>query len=179
MKVLQSRILGLVQRTMGSKTRPTRPLLPILPFFLTFQLTHACLIALSPRRPGRLFGTLALVALVVLAYRCTTGDVQHDCYMGNSLMTQALPVLLLNWLTDPVHDFRHERDPCAPAALSFPRRVWWALCVLNSPRGVGWSYEVRIQVVTLGTHEQPRVDLCSRRSRTCRSGRASRDGHSF
>ena len=125
----------------------TRPPLPILPFFLTFQLAHACLIALSPQHVKRLLGSLALAVLVVLAYRCTTGDVQHDYYMGNSLMTQALPVILLNWLTNPIHDFRHERDPSAPVALSFPRRVWWALCVLNSPRGVGWSYEVRIRAM--------------------------------
>lgn len=125
---------------MGSRNRP---LLPILPFFMMFQLAHACLIAVSPRRAGRLLGTVALYSLVLLAYRCTTGDNQHDYYMGNSLMTQALPVILLNWLADPIHDFRHERDPCAPAEIPFPRRVWWALCMLNSPRGVGWSYEVR------------------------------------
>ncbi|TFY61676.1 hypothetical protein EVJ58_g4371 [Rhodofomes roseus] len=57
-------------------------------------------------------------------------------------MIQAFSIFLLNWLTNPVHEFRHERDYVAPEELPFLRRMWWTLCVINSPRGVGWSYEV-------------------------------------
>ena len=54
----------------------------------------------------------------------------------------------LTWLTDPIHDFRHERDHVAPKELPFVRRVWWALCLLNSPRGIGWSYKVGVAPFT-------------------------------
>ncbi|KAH9915716.1 membrane bound O-acyl transferase family-domain-containing protein [Fomitopsis serialis] len=119
-----------------------RPALPVLPFFLVSQLGHACLIAVSPRWPGRLVGTVALYTFIASAYKFTTGDAQRDYSIGNTIAIQTFSILLLNWLTNPIHDFRHERDDSAPADLSFFRRVWWALCVINSPRGVGWSYEV-------------------------------------
>ena len=120
-----------------------RPHLPVIPFLLVFQLIHACLLALCLRGPGRLLSTAFLLSLAGFALHCTTGDAQRDYYVGSSLMTQALPVILLNWLSDPMHEFRHECDCRAPASLPFLKRVWWALCILNSPRGVGWSYAVR------------------------------------
>ncbi|KZT63295.1 hypothetical protein DAEQUDRAFT_641339, partial [Daedalea quercina L-15889] len=119
-----------------------RPILPVLPFFLVCQLAHACLIALSPRVPGRIVGTAALYALIASAYQRTTGDAQRNYSIGNSIMSQAFTIFVLSWLNDPVHEFRHERDYSSPAELPFLRRVWWALCIINSPRGVGWSNQV-------------------------------------
>ena len=119
-----------------------RPQLHALPFLLAIQLTHAGLLALHLRRPIRLLFSALLLSLVAFVFGCTTGSVQRDYYIGSLLMTQVFSVILFNWMSDPFHDFHHERDHCAPTSLPFLRRVSWALCVLNSPRGVGWSYTV-------------------------------------
>ena len=122
----------------------SRPRLPILPFYLGIQLIQACLIALSPQRTSRIVGTTTLLAVVASVYGFTTGDAQRDYSTGNAFMTQAFTGILFIWLTEPIHEFRHERDLVAPAQLPFARRVWWALCLLSSPRGIGWSCEVCI-----------------------------------
>lgn len=128
----------------------TRPHLPILPFYLGVQLGNAFLIALSPRRLGRVVGTTALLAAVASVYRFTTGDAQRNYSIGNTFMSQAFGIVLLVWLKDPIHDVRHECDLVPPTELPFARRVWWALCLINSPRGIGWSCEVRIVTLTSG-----------------------------
>lgn len=127
-----------------------RPRLPILPFYLGIQLANACLIALSPRRSGRFVGTGALFIAVASVYQFTTGDAQRNYSIGNTFMSQAFGIVLFSWLTDPIHEFRHESDLIAPAELPFVRRVWWAVCLLNSPRGIGWSCEVRSVTLTPG-----------------------------
>ncbi|KZT63106.1 hypothetical protein DAEQUDRAFT_229749 [Daedalea quercina L-15889] len=122
----------------------TRPVLPALrlPLLLVIHIGHACLIALSPRRSGRIIGTIALYSLIACAYLTSTGNAQGDNSIGIYIANQAFIIVLLNWLTDPIHDFRHERDYSSPAGLPFLHRVWWAMCVIDSPRGVGWSYKV-------------------------------------
>ena len=128
----------------------SRPYLPFLPFYGGIQLATACLVALSPRGLNRVVGTAALLCIIILVYGFTTGDAQRDFPIGNTFATQAFTALLFSWLTDPINDFRHERDRVAPADLPFARRVWWALCLLNSPRGIGWSCEVSVTTLTFG-----------------------------
>ncbi|KAH9915213.1 uncharacterized protein B0H18DRAFT_1042173 [Fomitopsis serialis] len=100
-----------------------------LPIFLVSQSGHACLIVLSPRWPGRLGGTIALCILIQVAsasaYRDTSEDARRLAYysLGHYVMCQAFSVFLFNWLTDPIHDFRHEHDHTPPAELPFLRRV--------------------------------------------------------
>ncbi|KAH9922491.1 membrane bound O-acyl transferase family-domain-containing protein [Fomitopsis serialis] len=67
---------------------------------------------------------------------------QSDYPTGCILMIQAFTAVYLLWMTDPARDFRHERDYAAPEELSFLRRVYWALCIMNNPRGVGWTCQV-------------------------------------
>lgn len=126
-----------------------RPRTLFLPIYLGIQLMHACLIALAPQRLGRIVGTAALCGVIASVYGFTTGDAQTNYSFGFTFMTQVFTALLFTWLIDPVHEVRHEHDLVTPGELSFARRVWWALCLLNSPRGIGWSCEVYIATVTL------------------------------
>ena len=121
-----------------------RPHLPTLPLYFSVQLANACLIALSPRALGRVVGNVALLGIIIFSLRLTTGQVELNYFVGCMFAEQAFSMFLFTWLTDPIHDFRHERDHVAPKELRFVRRVWWALCLLNSPRGIGWSYKVGV-----------------------------------
>ena len=121
-----------------------RPHLPALPFYFGVQLANACLIALSPRGLVRVVGNAALLCLIISVLGLTTGRADRDYVVGCIFAGQAFNMFLFTWLTDPIHDFRHERDHVAPKELPFARRVWWALCLLNSPRGIGWSYKVGV-----------------------------------
>ncbi|EPS96327.1 hypothetical protein FOMPIDRAFT_1038192 [Fomitopsis schrenkii] len=119
-----------------------RPLLPIFPYFACFQTGLACLLALSPPKPGKLVGCAALTSFVALAYFCSTGDAARNYGVGNLMMIQAVTAYLLLWLVNPLHDYRHESDLTDPTKYSFLRRFWWMLSIINNPRGVGWSYEI-------------------------------------
>ena len=125
-----------------------RPHLSIFPFYLGTQLFTACLIALALRGVSRIIGSAALLYIVASVYGFTTGNAQRDYSIGTTFAGQALNMFLLTWLTDPIHEFRHERDVVAPTELPFVRRVWWALCLLNNPRGIGWSCEVGVVALT-------------------------------
>jgi len=120
----------------------SRPRLSIFPFFALLQTCLACLLALSPRRSGRVAGSAVLATLVAVAYCCTTGEAPRDYSIGNLIMIQVFTAYLLLWLVNPVTEYRHEHDVTAAAKLPFVRRVWWLLCIINNPRGIGWSYEV-------------------------------------
>ena len=133
-------------RIMQADTRPVWPVLrPAL--LIVMQLSHASLIALSPRRPGRIIGTTTLYSLIACAYMCASGNTQGDCSVGIFTGSQVFTIYVLNWIANPIQDYRHERDYSSPAEISFLRRVWWAVCVINSPRGVGWSYEARDSII--------------------------------
>ncbi|PCH37570.1 hypothetical protein WOLCODRAFT_146721 [Wolfiporia cocos MD-104 SS10] len=57
-------------------------------------------------------------------------------------MSLLLNTVHLVWFTDPLTEFRHERDMVHPLALPFYRRVFWAQCLLFDLRGVGWNCQV-------------------------------------
>ena len=125
-----------------------RPHLSTLPLYFSVQLANACLIALSPRALGRVVGNVALLGIIIFGLRLTTGQVELNYLVGCMFAEQTFSMFLFTWLTDPIHDFRHECDHVAPKELPFVRRVWWALCLLNSPRGIGWSYKVGVVTFT-------------------------------
>ena len=126
----------------------SRPRLPILPFYLGFQLANACLIALSPRGLGRVVGNAAVLSIVISVLGLTTGNAELNYFVGCIFANQASNMVLFTWLADPIHEFRHERDHVAPEEMPFVRRVWWTLCLLHSPRGIGWSYKVGVVTFT-------------------------------
>lgn len=138
---------ALIPRDRGNRLAmeaESRPLLPIFPYFACFQAGVACLLALSPPRPGKLAGCAALTSFVSLAYLCSTGDAARNYGVGNLMMIQAVTAYLLLWLVNPLYDYRHESDYTHPTKYSFVRRFWWMLSIINNPRGVGWSYEVSV-----------------------------------
>jgi len=119
-----------------------RPMVHILPTLLLQNVFIAALIAFRPPSSVRFIAFIAYSYAVGLILMCTTGNLQRNYSTGCTFMGQFFTAFHLIWLTDPLKDIRHERDTVTPAELPFWRRMYWALCLIHSPRGVGWSYQV-------------------------------------
>ncbi|TFY67107.1 hypothetical protein EVJ58_g1852 [Rhodofomes roseus] len=111
---------------------------PVVPLLVASNLVVASLLVSSLPFLWRLGGTVLCCAIWLAAYCGGSGDYPTGCV----LTIQACTALYLLWMTNPIRDFRHERDYTAPDELPFLRRVHWALCIMNNPRGVGWNYQV-------------------------------------
>jgi hypothetical protein len=106
------------------------------------QLFSALTVALRLRTTWRLLVFLLTSYVYLNGIRFTTGNIDRDYILGIAfawLIANALHVLLLS---EPLDDFRHEKDTVSPREMSFFRRVYWALCLQNAFRGIGWNYKV-------------------------------------
>lgn len=116
---------------------------PIAPYLFAFNLAVSSLIASSPSFLWRLNGTMACLLLCLPPYlNASTGDQQTEYSIGCMLLIQAFTAIYLLWLSDPLRDFRHDRDPISPNEMPFLRRWYLVLCIMNSPRAVGWTCQV-------------------------------------
>ena len=118
---------------------------PVAPLLLTYNLAVSSLLVSSPPLLLRLGGTIVCLALCLAPYLdAGIGDSQRNYSTGCTLMIQAFTGIYLLWMSDPVRDFRHEREYTAPDELPFLRRLYWGLCLMSNPRGVGWTCQVRV-----------------------------------
>ncbi|KZT69927.1 hypothetical protein DAEQUDRAFT_231740 [Daedalea quercina L-15889] len=129
--------------SMAQSTPHDHARFPVLPLLLTYNLALASLLISSPPFLWRLGGTIVCLALCLAPYLdAGVGDNQRNYSTGCTLMIQAFTGIYLLWMSDPVHDFRHEREYTAPDELPFLRRLYWGLSIMNNPRGVGWTCQV-------------------------------------
>ena len=116
---------------------------PVAPTILAFNLAVSLLVASSPSILWRLGGTIACLALCLSPFlNAGAGDHQSEYSIGCMLLIQASTAIYLLCLSHPLRDFRYERDTVAPSQMSFLRRWYWALCIMNNPRAVGWTCQV-------------------------------------
>lgn len=116
---------------------------PIALSILAFNLAVSSLLASSPSFLWRLGGTVACLALCLSPYLgAGAEDHQSEYSIGCMLLIQAFTAIYLLWLSDPLRDFRCERDPIPPNDMSFHRRWYWAMCIMSNPRAVGWTCQV-------------------------------------
>ena len=126
---------------------------PVAPCILAFNLAVSSLVASSPSFLWRLCGTLTCLALCLSPYlNSGAGDHQSEYSIGCMLLIQAFTAIYLLWLSYPLRDFRYERDAVAPNEMSFLRRWYWALCIMNNPRAVGWTCQVCTGTSLKGVH---------------------------
>ncbi|CCM03052.1 uncharacterized protein FIBRA_05171 [Fibroporia radiculosa] len=142
LKALKEAHLSPHSMRLTDMTAHSRPALPVLPCLLLQNVFLTTLIALRPRWPARSVAFLVYTYALALALKSTAGSPSRDFPIGCMLMKQFFTAFHLLWLTDPLNEFRHERDYVSPGKLPFLRRMYWALCVFYSPRGVGWNYEI-------------------------------------
>ncbi|KZT01615.1 uncharacterized protein LAESUDRAFT_663582 [Laetiporus sulphureus 93-53] len=120
----------------------SRPLLRFVPFVILQHVLLACLIAIRMQRRARIVAFLSYFCVLVPVFLFTTGDIHRNHSTGCMVTGQIFTAFHLLCLSDPLNDFRHEREEISPSKMPYLRRVYWALCVICSPRGVGWNYQV-------------------------------------
>ena len=132
---------GYVTMAEGTSGLLTAP--PVGPSIFVFNLAVSSLVASSPSLLWRLCGTVACLALCLSPYLdAGAGDHQSEYSIGCVLLIQAFTAIYLLWLSHPLRDFRYERDAIAPSQMPFFRRWYWALCIMNNPRAIGWTCQV-------------------------------------
>ncbi|KZT01306.1 uncharacterized protein LAESUDRAFT_731292 [Laetiporus sulphureus 93-53] len=120
----------------------TRPLLPFVPYVLLQNGLLGCLVATRIQWRARVVAFLAYASILTSVFLYTTGDAQKNYSIGCTVMGHTLTAFHLLCLSDPLNDFRHERDKIPPSEMSYARRVHWAFCIIFNFRGVGWTYQV-------------------------------------
>ncbi|EPQ55828.1 hypothetical protein GLOTRDRAFT_105750 [Gloeophyllum trabeum ATCC 11539] len=113
--------------------------------FWDLFLPDVCLsliISLRPKTSIKLACFIAYCVVLFSGFKLTTGDPLHNYSMGSAITSHIATAIHFVWLTDPVRDFRHEKDTVDPASLPILQRWWWMLCAVHCPRGVGWNYQV-------------------------------------
>ncbi|KAG6835667.1 hypothetical protein H0H93_015926 [Arthromyces matolae] len=102
-----------------------------------------------------LFLGFSLLSYQGLQY--TTGDKLQDYSMGSTIGGQFFTALHLLLLVDPIKQYRHVRDTDDPRTRPLLKRVYWTGCIIHSPRGIGWNYQVGlIKLVTPHVPPRPR-----------------------
>ncbi|TFK65236.1 hypothetical protein BDN72DRAFT_824770 [Pluteus cervinus] len=119
-----------------------RPQFPLFLCFLIPQLTLSVFVAYRLSLFWRVTGFIALIANVIFALSCTTGDAYQDYFMGSAVVTMVFTTIHLLFLTNPEKDFKHESDLQPVQALSVHRRLIWGFSITCTPRNVGWNTEV-------------------------------------
>ncbi|OBZ71261.1 hypothetical protein A0H81_08450 [Grifola frondosa] len=101
------------------------------------------LIAVRPSTPIKLSAFLVYACIALRGVTAfSTGDELQDYSIGSSISGQLLTACHLLWLTDPLKDFKYNHESVQPQSLPLWRRIYWAICVDHSPRGIGWNYQV-------------------------------------
>ena len=129
---------------MHDSTSESKPPLPTFRYIAVYNLVLAIAIALRPRPTWRFLVFLAIFYHNLTVVTLTTGDVDRDVGLSVSLACDIATSFHLLFLSDPAIDFRHTKDSVHPRDLPFFRRVYWAICLQNAKRGIGWNYKVLI-----------------------------------
>jgi hypothetical protein len=125
------------------KPTESKPPLPAFQYLVLLQLFLALVVAVRPKVVWRFAAFLLILYLNLRIITFTTGDIDRDYALSvafGCLIANALHLLLV---TDPTNDFRHANDLVPPRDLPLLRKAYWAFCLQNAARGIGWNYEVR------------------------------------
>lgn len=75
-----------------------------------------------------------------LAFRTTTGDAAGDIGLGNNMMSLLLFAVDYILLTDVQSELRLKSQTSSISSAGFLDRLWWAVRLFLTPRGIGWVH---------------------------------------
>lgn len=129
---------------MHFETATSRPTLPIFPWLVFPNLFLPFVIAIHPSRTWRYSGFLIICCISLKAmFTFSTGDgIDADNRMGVTFGMIIFNAIHLLLLSDPINDFRHEDDTVLPGDMPLLQRIYWAICLHISLRGIGWNYKL-------------------------------------
>ncbi|KAG1795344.1 membrane bound O-acyl transferase family-domain-containing protein [Suillus plorans] len=122
---------------------PSRVQLP----FLALQI----LLSFDPSPPWNLFGAFAIALFCLLiispsvfvSLNIDTGVGYVDYMLGSVVMTYAVQSFYLLLLGRPLKNFKSVENKNGKVHERWWKRIFHVVCVTQSPRGVGWNYQVK------------------------------------
>ncbi|KIM90059.1 hypothetical protein PILCRDRAFT_812871 [Piloderma croceum F 1598] len=117
-----------------------KPPLPSFQYLALPQLFLSLIIAIRPSAAWRLLVFLLYIYVNMKAIAFTSGDKDRDFLLGVSFGWLIANAMHLLFLSDPMNDFRHVNDVVPPRDLPLAHRAYWAFCLQNAMRGIGWNY---------------------------------------
>ncbi|KAF8065364.1 membrane bound O-acyl transferase family-domain-containing protein [Lyophyllum atratum] len=118
-----------------------RPPFPFLTFLVVPDILLAFALALDLSKRTRLISFVAFAWVCYEGLLYTTGDKMQDYSMGSTIGGQFFTALHLLLIVEPIRQFRHSTDVDDPRTRPLLKRVYWAGCIIHSPRGIGWNYQ--------------------------------------
>ncbi|KAG2145201.1 membrane bound O-acyl transferase family-domain-containing protein [Suillus clintonianus] len=126
----------------------------VTPYIIIIQLpliTLQILLLLNPSPPWNLFGALALALIcsliispsVFVSLNIDTGIGYVDYMLGSTIACYAMNSFYLLLLGRPLENFTIEDKGNEKVHKSWWKRILHVAHVMQSPRGVGWNYQVK------------------------------------
>jgi hypothetical protein len=120
------------------------PISQLVSYVLLVEATSVILIAYLPRSNfWRLVVFTPVFYFICCSLASATGDPTLDYAAGTIVATRAGTCFYLVFIANPLDNYRSEKSPTSPRSMSTLKRLWWAFCVFNNARGLGWNYNVR------------------------------------
>ncbi|OCH84033.1 hypothetical protein OBBRIDRAFT_786684 [Obba rivulosa] len=118
-----------------------RPRLAVIPHVIVPDVLAAYLFSTQLPTRTKLALYIAYAGISLQSLKYTTGSLLRDYGMGLTTLARLLSVTQLTWLTDALQ-FHHRSNGIALGSLSLLKRIYSGLCLLHTPRGVGWNCQV-------------------------------------
>ncbi|KAF8643569.1 hypothetical protein AX16_008957 [Volvariella volvacea WC 439] len=96
-------------------------------------------IAYPPPRWGKYLFIAIYAYFTYVQLRATTGIPFSDYVSGCLIFAELVNAIDLVLLEEPVDELRHQTDKASPRELPMFKRLYWAFCLIWSPRSYGWT----------------------------------------
>lgn len=103
-------------------------------------------VATRPTPIWRLFAFCLIASICLSGYNLTFGLPSHNYTIGSKLSASVLAAVQFLYLSNPLDEYRHVTDRIPAKNLPLWRRVYWVACLVEDLRGVGWNYQVCINL---------------------------------
>ncbi|KAJ3785259.1 membrane bound O-acyl transferase family-domain-containing protein [Lentinula aff. detonsa] len=121
---------------------PFRSSFSVVPYLILPDLLLAIVLAFGLNFRFRLLFYALFSYVCISGLLLTTGDRMQDYSIGSTLGGQFFTATHLLLFSEPLAQYRHREDKDEPRKRSFWRRALWTWCIVHSPRGIGWNYQV-------------------------------------
>ncbi|KAH7870920.1 membrane bound O-acyl transferase family-domain-containing protein [Lentinula edodes] len=128
--------------TKSASAVPIRQSFSIGPYLILPDLILAAILALGLKFQFRVLFFALFSYVCISGVLCTTGDRMQDYSIGSTLGGQFFTAAHLLLFAEPLAHYRHCADKDDPRNKTLWRRMLWSLCIVHSPRGIGWNYQV-------------------------------------
>ncbi|KAJ4481970.1 membrane bound O-acyl transferase family-domain-containing protein [Lentinula aciculospora] len=121
---------------------PVRQTFSVGPYLILPDLLLAVVLGFGLKFRFRVLFYALFSYICISGILLTTGDKMQDYSIGSTLGGQFFTATHLLLFSEPLAQYRHQEDKYEPKKWSLWRRMLWSWCIVHSPRGIGWNYQV-------------------------------------